>query len=261
LAAVLISVFTIRHEIVDKQNYLPAFLYLFFSSLILGKELVHPALVANIFILLAINALMDTYRMENALSKIFNGAFFTSIAMFFYLNYAFFVILFFIALIILRPFSWRELIIGIIGLLSPLFMYRCVGYLANFNANTFFNDLGELVLFFQRPLMSEYFYPILICIVLLLLLGIAKHLSSGLGSKIKTQKNMGLIYWFLVLSIVNFFAKNNNFYFPTIASIIPISVLFGDYFYNVKQLKVSNTLFFFLLAGGSLLILMRLNAI
>ncbi len=261
LGALLISIFTIKHEIVEKQNYLPAFLYLFFNSLILTKDLVHPSVISNIFILLALNALIDTYRMEYALSKIFNAAFYTCIAMFFYLNYAFFIALFFITLIILRSFSWRELIIGIIGLMAPVFIYMSIGYLANFNSSDFFNNLTELILFFQKPLMSEYYYPVLICMVILLLLTIAKHLSAGLGSKIKTQKTMGLIYWFLLFSVVNFFAKNNNFYFPTIASIIPISVLFGDYFYNIRQLKVANTLFFFLLAGGSLLILMHLNVI
>jgi hypothetical protein len=261
LGAVLITYFTVKHELVDKQNFIPAFLYLFFCVLTLTKGLVHPPLFSNIFILLAINAILDSYRAENALSKIFNAAFFTCFAMFFYLNYAFFIILYFISLFILRPFNWKEFLVGILGLFSPVFIYVCIGYLVNFNALRFLNDLGDLVLFFQEPLLSEYFYPVFISIILLLILTIAKHLTKGLGSKIKTQKTMGLIYWFLLLSIVNFFAKNNNFYFPCIASIIPLSVLFGDYFFNIRQLKIANTLFFLLLASGSLLFLMHLNLV
>ncbi|MGZ3885383.1 MAG: DUF6427 family protein [Bacteroidia bacterium] len=257
--ATLITYFTVKHEIVDKQNFIPAFLYLFFCALTLTRGLVHPPLFSNIFILLALNAILDSYRAENALAKIFNAAFYTCIAMFFYLNYAFFILLYFISLFILRPFSWREALIGLLGLISPVFIYACIGYLANFNARGFLNDLIDLVLFFQKPLLSEYFYPVFISITILLILAISKHLTKGLGSKIKTQKTMGLVYWFLLLSVVNFFAKNNNFYFPCIASIIPLSILLGDYFFNIRQLKIANTLFFLLLASGSFLVLMHLN--
>jgi hypothetical protein len=88
-----------------------------------------------------------------------------------------------------------------------------------------------------------------------------KHFSRGLGQKIKTQKSLGLMYWFLVLSLVNFFSKNNNSYFPLIASVIPISVLLGDYFFYIKQLKIANTVFILILAAGTLLFLVNLNLI
>jgi hypothetical protein len=95
--------------------------------------------------------------------------------------------------------------------------------------------------------------------VILIIAGAIKHFGRGLGSRIKTQKTLGLMYWFLVLSFVNFFSNNNNSYFPLIASVIPVSILLGDYFYNIRQLKISNTLFFLLLASGALLFLMKLN--
>lgn len=259
--ALLVGYISVKHEIVDKQNFIPPFLYLFFCSLTLTKGLVHPPLFANIFILLAINALLDSYRADNALSRLYRAAFYTCLAMFFYVNYAFFIVLYFISLFTLRPFHWKEFVIGIIGLLSPFFIYSCIGYLAGFNAFLFLHDFIDLVLFFQKPVLSEYFYPVLISIVILFALSSFKHLTRGLGSKIKTQKTISLVYWFLLLSLVNFFAKNNNFYFPCIASIIPLSMLFGDYFFNIKQLKIANTLFFLLLASGSFLILMHLNLI
>ena len=181
--------------------------------------------------------------------------------MFFYINYAFFIIFFFIVLLILRPFSWREWLVGITGLIAPVFIYFCIGYLINIPYTDFFTYLSNLFTNFQKPLLSEYFYPLFLCLLLLILFGIGKHFTNGLGGKIKTQKNLGLMYWLLLLSLINFFSKNNNSYFPLIASIIPISVLLSDYFYNIKQLKISNTLFFLLLASGALLFLMNLNLI
>ncbi len=261
LGAVFISFYTIRQEIVEKSNYIPSFLYVFFSALTLNNSLLHPSLIANVFILLSLINITDTYREEYVLSKIFNAAFFTSVAMFFYINYAFFIIFFFIVLVILRPFNWREWLVGVAGLIAPVFIYFSIGYLINIPFTDFFTYFLNLFTNFQKPVLSEYFYPLFLCLLILFFMGIGKHFRKGLGGKIKTQKNLGLMYWLLLLSVVNFFSKNNTSYFPLIASIIPLSVLLSDYFYNIKQLKVSNTLFFLLLASGALLFLMNLNLI
>lgn len=261
LGAVLISYYTVRQEVVEKTNYIPSFLYVFFGAITLNNTLLHPSLVANVFILASLIYVTDTYREEHVLSKIFNGALFTSLATFFYINYAFFIIFYFIALMILRPFNWREWLVTILGLIAPVFIYSCIGYLANITFMDFFTYLLNLFTNFQKPLLSEYFYPLFFCLIILLLLGAGKHFTKGLGAKVKTQKNMSLMYWLLLLSVVNFFSKNNTSYFPLIASVIPMSVLLSDYFYNIRQLKISNTLLFLLLASGALLFLMNLNLI
>lgn len=261
IGAVLISVYTIRQEVVEKTNYIPSFLYVFFGAITLNNTLLHPSLIANVFILLSLISITDTYREEYVLSKLFNGALFTALATFFYINYAFFILFYFIALLILRAFNWREWFVAVLGLMAPIFVYCCIAYLINIPFADFFTYIFNLFTNFQRPLLSEYFYPLFFCLLILLLLGAGKHFTRGLGGKIKTQKNLGLMYWLLLLSLVNFFSKNNSSYFPLVASVIPISVLMSDYFYNIKQLKVSNTLLFLLLASGALLFLMNLNLI
>lgn len=259
--AVLISYYSIRQEVVEKQNYIPAFLYLFFGGLTLNTDLIHPAYFANIFILTSLIYVTDSYREEEVLAPLFNAAFFIAIAMFFYINYAFFIVLFVICLLVLRPFNWREYTVGLLGFFAPVFIYACGGYLANFNFHNIVSYSGVLLYYFQVPLVSEYFYPLFFYLIILLFAGVFRHISKGLGSKIKTQKNMGIIYWLMVLSLINFFSKNNNYYFPLIASVIPISILLGDYFSAIKQLKVANTLFFLLLVCGSLLFLVKLGIV
>lgn len=258
LGTLLISVYSIKQEVVEKQNYIPSFLYIFFSSITLNGQLVHPSLIANVFILVALINITDTYREEHVLPQIFNSSFFISISMFIYVNYAFFVFLFFISQIVLRPFSWREWCVGLLGLAAPVFIYVCVGYLANFTFMDFFNNVAGLFYYFQQPLISEHFYPLFLLLIILLLSTVFKHFTRGLGTKIKTKKNLSVIYWLMALSLINFISKNNNYYFPLIASVIPISILLGDFFYNIKQLKIANTLFFLLLACGSFLFLMNI---
>lgn len=259
VGAVLISILAIREEMVEKTNYIPGFLYLLFGSIELGSALIHPSLIANVFILLALIYLIETYREDNVLPMIFKAAFFISLATFFYINYAFYAFLLIICLLVLRPFNWREWTIGFMGLSTPLLIYSSVGYLANYNFHDYLNNLGSLLTNFRKPVISEFFYPLFIVLIILLLLTASKHATRGLGSRIKTQKNLGLMYWLMLLSVINFFAKDNSYYFPLIASIIPISILLSDYFYNIKQLKVANTLFFLLIASSFLLLLMKMN--
>ena len=261
IGAVLISVYTIRQELVEKSNYIPSFLYVFFGAINLSNTLLHPSLVANVFILLSLIYITDTYREEEVLSKIFNGALFTSLATFFYINYAFFILFYFIALLILRAFNWREWLVTLLGLIAPVFVYFSIGYLINIPFLDYLTYVLNLFTNFQKPLLSEYFYPLFFCLLILLILGVGKHFGKGLGGKIKTQKNLGLMYWLFILSLINFFSKNNTFYFPLIASIIPLSILLADYFYHIRQLKIANTLLFLLLASGALLFLMHLNLI
>jgi hypothetical protein len=221
--------------------------------------LIHPSVFANIFVLLALLNLLDIYRSEESLSKIFNAGVYTTMAIFFYFNYVFFMLLFFIALVILRSFNWREWVIGILGLVSPVLIYVAICYLTGTESRFFFENLVQLLTWFEIPILSEYFYLLFVTLIMFVILTIFFHLSRGLGGKVKTQKTLGLIYWFLALSLVNFFAKRNYLFFPALASIIPLSILLGDYFYNIKQLKIANTLFIMLLAAGSVLYLVHLK--
>lgn len=260
IGAILLSYYSIRQEVVDKQNYLPAFLYLFFGGMTMDCNLLHPSFFANIFIFLFLINITEAYRNEYVLSLVFNAAFFLSLALFFYINYAFFIPLFFICLIILRAFNWREWACGVLGLVAPVFMYACICYLANYDFTEFISYTGLLFYYFQKPLISEFFYPLFFMLIILLIFVVLRHSAVGFGSKIKTQKTTAITYWMIVLTLINFFSKNNNYYFPLIASVIPLSLLLGEYFFSIKKLKVANTLLFLLMTVGSLLFLVKLGA-
>ena len=60
LGALLISIYSIRQEVVEKLNYIPSFLYLFFGAITLNNALLHPSLIANVFILLSLISVTDT---------------------------------------------------------------------------------------------------------------------------------------------------------------------------------------------------------
>lgn len=260
LGAALVNLLAIHQEIVAKNNYIPAFLYLLLAFSSAGNDLVHPALVANIFVLLSLYFFMDTYRVDHALSALFKAGFFMGIAPFFYVSDLLLFPLCFIMLSILRPFHWRDWGITLIGFLLPLYLFMSISYLMNKDIWRLFEVFGDAMASFRRPLLSEYGYPFLLMLVLLLLLTLVSYLGRGFGVKIKTQKTKYILLWLLALFIINVFLPDGNG-FIFISCTIPFSILMGDYLGDMKQLKIANTLLFLLLGGFAVIYLHRLAII
>ncbi len=73
--AYLITFLCIKQEISDKQNLIPGFVFILFSSLLNINSSLHPAIIANLFLLGSFHRIFGTYREELSLSAVFDSAF------------------------------------------------------------------------------------------------------------------------------------------------------------------------------------------
>lgn len=239
--AFLINLLAINQEIVSKTNYLPAFFYVIFSFTLSPAYTVQPILLANLGAIPALFFLLESYREEQALSSFFKTGILVSLSAFIYVHYLYLFIICFIAIMILRPFQWREWLILLLGLLTPFYIYAGVDYLGS---NTFLNTFalaGLSIISFDKPEVSEYHFAFLVILFLLILFALFHNASRGFGNKIKTQKTKFIIVWMLVICTIMVFNKQNSD-FVMIPCIIPLSLLIGDYLGEIKQLKIANTL-------------------
>lgn len=246
--AALTSFLSVSQEITGKNNYLPAFLYLLFAFTTTTGSFIHPALLANLFVLASLYYFISTYRVDHALSDLFKGAFFMGLAPFFYTNYLLLLPLCFMMLIILRPFQWRDWAITLLGFLLPLYFFMSMSYLMNEDMWRMLSVFRDTMGSFQRPLVSEYFYPFLFVLLLLLVLAIASYVAGGFGAKIKTQKAKYILLWLTLLLSINVFL-NSDSDFLFVSCLVPFSILVGDYLAELRQLKIANTLLFLLIGG------------
>lgn len=248
VGAVMINYLTIEQEISSKTNYLPAFLYLLFSFSVTNKHAVEPILTANIFILIALHYLMNSYRKEHALSDFFKAGLFFGLATFFCIHYMIIFPLSFVALIILRAFNWREWMAVLIGLLTPLYFYVGINYLTTNNPFVVFLMIQEATASIQLPIVSEYYFEFILITILSGVFAIIHYLNKGFGGKVKTQKTKYIILWMLFLCLfMLFFEQMSDMIL--LPCIIPLSIIIGDYLSAIKQLKIANTLLFLLLCG------------
>jgi hypothetical protein len=258
IGALFVNFLVIQQEISSKTNYLPAFFYILFGFASSTKGVIEPILLANLFILPSLYFLINSYRQDYALAEFFKAGLFMGLASFFCIHYIVLFPLSLFALIILRPFNWREWCVLLIGLLTPLYIYVSICYLTTNNAFAVFGMMREAISTMQRPIISEYYVGFIFITVLAFIFSIIHYLGKGFGGKVKTQKTKYILLWMLLLCLLMvFFEQMSDMIL--LPCIIPLSIIIGDYISEIKQLKIANTLLVLFLGSFTIIYLHALG--
>ncbi|MGQ0828681.1 MAG: DUF6427 family protein [Bacteroidota bacterium] len=239
-----------KNEVIIKQSYLPALLYIVFMSNSSGMLMLHPPLFANLFLLFAINKLLSSYRKDTAFSQVFDAGMLVSIASLFYFPYIVFLPLLGISLILLRPFIWREWVISFIGVLLP-YIFIITFYFWNGTLDYFWYDKVFFPILNEETTVKidQSYYFLLGTGGLILLFSFGK-LFGGLGTRAqKTKNGIVLMIWIFLLSCFSIFIapEISIKYFAALA--IPISVFCAHFFVNVKKEWWAELLFLLLISS------------
>lgn len=242
LGVLLVSLISVDQEIVDKQNYFPVFVYLLLCVVGVSPFQLTSQIFTNVFVLFSIYRLLDAYRKDHVLKQIFEAAFWLSVSAFITISSVISFPLFFIILLILRPFNWREWMIALIGFFTPLFMYECMAYLSNSNQGYLFDATELYFQFMKIPSFSEYYLPTSITLFFLLVISFFYSLVNGFGNTVKKQKTKTILLWFLFFSTFGFFSGGANSSNIILVYAFPLSFFIGDFLFNLKQIKIANTI-------------------
>lgn len=247
IGVLLISFIAVKQEVVDKQNYFPVFIYLLLSVVSVNPNQLTPQIFTNVFVLYSIYKLLDTYRKENELSQLFEAAFWLSISAYITISSIISFPLFFIVLLILRPFYWRDWAIAILGFIAPIFICESIAYLSDYSQWYLFKSVAVFLQFLKPPSLSEYFLPLTTFLVITLLFAIFQNLIRGFGNTVKKQKAKIILFWFLFFATFGFFSGGANSSSIILIYAFPLSFFIGDFLYGLKQTKIANTILFFFL--------------
>jgi hypothetical protein len=260
IGAFFINFLAIEQEITLKTNYLPALFYILFAFSGNTKSAIEPILTANLFILPSLYFLINSYRKDHALADFFKAGLFMGLASFFCIHYIVVFPLSFIALIILRPFNWREWSILLLGLITPLYIYVTLCYLIANDTFAVFAMMKESISTMQKPIISEYYIGFIFIIVLTFMFALFMNMSRGFGNKVKTKKTKYILIWMLLFCLLMVFFEQVSDMF-LLPCIIPLSIIIGDYLSEIKQLKIANTLLILFIGGFSIIYLHALGII
>lgn len=242
LGGFLVNIITINQEIVDKSNFFPVFIYIVLCSTSINAFQITPQAFTNVFILYSIYKLLDTYRKENVLNHLFLAAFWLSLSAYITISSIICFPLFFIILLILRPFYWRDWVISILGFITPIFVFECISYLSDYSLWYFLSATSLYFKSFKLPAFSEYYLPLSAFLLFLLLFSILSSFAKGFGNTVKKQRAKFILLWILFFSSFGFFAGGSNSSNIILTFAFPLSFFIGDFLYQLKDIKITNTI-------------------
>jgi hypothetical protein len=261
IGAFFISLIAVKQEVVEKQNYFPVFVYLAISVAAVNPTQLTPQAFTNVFVLYAVYKLLDTYREEDCLNQIFVAAFWLCVSAFITISSIISFPLFFIIMLILRPFYWREWMVALIGFMAPIFLYESVAYLSDFN-QWYFIKASELFFNFLRlPSFSEYYLPLVILLFVLFFISLVYNLIHGFGNTVKKQRTKSILLWYVFLSCLGFFSGGSNSSSILLTYALPLCFFIGDFLFSLKQIKITNTILTLLLLCVLVIFLAEYNVI
>lgn len=247
IGVLLISLIAVKQEVVDKLNYFPVFIFLILSIVSINPNQLTPQIFTNVFILYSIYKLLDTYRKENVLGGLFEAAFWLSISAYITISSVISFPLFFIVLLILRPFYWRDWAMALLGFIAPIFICESIAYLSDFSQWYVFKSIGVFLQFLKSPSLSEYFIPLTTFLVITLVISVFQNLLRGFGNTVKKQKAKIILFWFLFFATFGFFSGGANSSSIILTYAFPLSFFIGDFLFGMKQKKIANTILVFFL--------------
>jgi hypothetical protein len=224
----------IIHVFIPRHTQLPALFYLILVVGIGQLQQLTPALVSSTLLILVFYRIFNAYKAEGASMNFLDAGFLISLAGMFYFQALGFFLLLLAAMLVLRPFNWREWTYAWIGLIIPCLFLCSAYYLADIPLKAYFGDIsGSLVKKHVQFNLSEIIswsysgIVILICSY--------DMIENSRNMKIQTRKffRIFLLYFLfsgLIYLLVPGTGKGIVYYLS-----VPLAYLFTFYFTKSKR--------------------------
>jgi Family of unknown function (DUF6427) len=248
--ALILNFIAEKNEIIKTTTYLPALAYIILMSLQPEMFSLHPIILSNFFILLALHKLMQTHRKESAYSEAFDAGFFISIASLFYTPSLLFIFIIWIGLLIIRPFIWREWVLSFTGILIP-WIYLAFFYFWVDKPDAIGNMLYTTVTSTNKSLLTISFSVSegaqIMVLLIALFFSAGRFLHDFNTGSVRLRNNLLLLFYFFILSFISIvLAPHYSISYLSFLA-IPFSLFFSAYLLFTKKEWQAEVLFLLLI--------------
>lgn len=200
-SALLLNYIVLGTEVVSRPSFFPAFLYVIIGSETFITFYFHPVIIAALSLLIALWRILGSYRLDSARAAVFDSAFFFSLATLFYPACALLLPVFFISLLVIRPYVWREWVFSFLGLCVPYFMVWSTLFLLG-RLHLLSIHFSHFDFRLQWPVEVNLFGTIFM--LLLCLYSVFAMVSGAAARKVRQQKNLSLFNYWLLFAFLSF---------------------------------------------------------
>jgi hypothetical protein len=193
-----------NYRATQEVTLLPGVFYALAASLMPEFMNLSPILLANTFLLLAIENVYSVYRANDCADKIFNIGFWIGVASTFQFSFTMFLVAFFVGLTIMRGFRLNEFLMFFIGFFIPHILLSVYMFWTD-QLGMMQQNLADNLGFFSFQLQQEQFASLNSLKMLLasILIAFVLITSGMLYSKrnVTAQKYVSILYWVLFAAL------------------------------------------------------------
>lgn len=234
-----------KHEVLYKNSYLPALFFILLLGIIPSFIVFSPVLLVNSIFIFILDKLFKLYKSPSPLPIIFDVSFLTGIATLVYLPSISLMLLIAVAIFILKPFSWRDWLVGLLGVIIPFF-FTFVFY--------FWNDgLDELrqrffpesirQLWDSEGLMLQGYRITLVVISVLFVLTMVRIRQNFYKNVTRIRNFQQVVFIFLLVAIASLAFTGSVAVYRFSILAIPLAIMISYYFLSNKKAWWNEVLF------------------
>jgi len=239
-----------EHKIVANNSHLTSLLLLFFNVCCYQFLNLNQLIIANTFIVIALQQFLKLYNVINSFSLIFNATLLVSVASLIYFPCIIYMVLLWGALIYLRTPVWRDFMISLISFILPYVYYLTYQFVFD-NKN-----IEELGIFIKQEyvygtndifsIVSTFFFIALIIVLLLSVMSLLQTISK---SVVKIRKMLMVIVFMLLVGLSTLFFNSFDYLATFVLMSIPLAVITAVFFQNLKKTWLAELIFMCLIVG------------
>ncbi len=240
-----------KHEVLYKQSWLPALMFIIIAGLFPPFLWIHPILFVNSLLIFVFDKLFSLYKHPTPLALAFDGAFLLSLSALFYLPTIFLFLFYILCIIILRPFSWRLWSVSFMGLLLPFF-FAFFYYFWNNELMSFYEWVFVSGIKRQIDLTHIFNVKYILSVVIvgiIFILSLLKLQTNYFKNVTKSRLIQQLLVLLIPIGILSvLFSRDESLYRYSII-VLPVSIYLAYYFLSGKKRWVMELMFLILCAG------------
>jgi len=236
LQALMLNRLIIRNRLTQELTLFPGLFYILLVSFFPEYNGLSAPLLANTFVILALDRLLSTHKNAGNVSRIFTAGFWFSVAFLFYFGYIVLFVCGILGLSMLRTVKPREWLQFLIGFLAPMSIVTMLDYLMHSDITDFLSHFSQQLGFMDIDIPVGW--PLYLQITLfggLLVLVLFNYASFTLKKNIHVQKKVNLMYMWLFLLFAILLVQSGIYYEEWTILSLPLACFIAMFFARSRQ--------------------------
>jgi hypothetical protein len=237
LQAVLLNYIFIRHDILYKISYMPAFVYILSSSLFPEQMQLSAQLLSNTFLLLMLLRLFYMYESDKPLFLVLDSGIYLGLAMLLYIDIVVFLPFIIISVVIFTSFNMRYIIVALLGIFIPIYFIGTYFYITNRLAMFLELTSNAIQGIEVSTTLTNYYQLIpLSILVFASFMGYVGLQQNYMQNKVKTRRILQSMMLLALFCLAIMLVEDQSYVYALFFINVPMSLAIGYYLISTKRL-------------------------